>query len=72
MVVKIEYENFLKKNGTSVFVTNKLGQKWEMKRVGISELEIQQLVKKIGKTHAINWLIEEGYLTPIYGGKLNL
>lgn len=71
MVTKIEYENFLLKNGISVYITNENGQRWELKRVGISSAEMQKLVKEIGKTEACKKLINDKKLIPIFGGELN-
>lgn len=72
MVRYVEYGDFLSVKWNIVTVTNNLGQKWELKRIGISENEVRDFIKSNGKTEGIKTLISEGKLVPIYGGNLNL
>lgn len=72
MITKIEYGNFLSNKSNVVTITNDIKQKWELKRIGISENEVKTFVKILGKTEGIKCLIDKGNLIPVYGGDLNL
>ena len=71
MIVDIKYGKYLPLDNT-ITITNDKKQSWELKRYGISEEEVKQLVKSLGNTNAIKKLLEDKKLLPVYGGNLNL
>lgn len=51
---------------------NSHGQKWDFRRIGISEEDVRALVKGKGKTEAIKELMMKGALEPLCGGDMHL
>lgn len=72
MVKNVKYHDFLSHNGIIVTVTNDQGQKWDLRRSGISSDEMREYIAENGMTEGVKTLIEEGKLIPIYGGDLHL
>lgn len=50
---------------------NSHGQKWDFRRIGISEEDVRALVRSKGKTEAIKELMRKGALEPLYGGDMH-
>ena len=72
-VLTIEYNDFNSHyQGWEVRIMNSRGQKWDFRRIGISEEDVRALVKSKGKTEAIKELMWKGALEPLYGGDMHL
>ena len=72
-VLTIEYNDFNSHyQGWEVRIMNSHGQKWDFRRIGISEDDVRALVKSKGKTEAIKELMRKGALKPFYGGDMHL
>ncbi len=72
MVRKIKYGGFFSVHDSSIYMTNDAGQTWKLVRQSVSEEKVKKLVKELGKNGAINRLVDEKHLIPVYGGELSI